>query len=152
MKNSLLISFTHGNLARHGLAHLQEELETLFLALRDIALAKDKHSSELGLDEIAALLEERRTRAAPPSGRYVSPDRRATHSAPATGRARDAYYHSYYYDRDAHSPVRDALQQEFEVSRRLLDEDNCRLKHELHEARRILTERLSSPPRRSRRL
>lgn len=116
------------------------------MALRDIALSKDRAASELGLDEIAALLEERQRNS---SGRYVSPDRRGPASAPGSSRR-----HYYHYDDDAdwRSPAGDALQQEFEVSRRLLEEDNTRLKHELHEARRILTERLSSPPRRSRRL
>eukprot|EP00951_Prasinocladus_malaysianus_P038619 scaffold425634_cov36-Prasinocladus_malaysianus.AAC.1 len=115
------------------------------MALRDVALSKDKKTSELGLDEVARLLEDKQSK---PS-RYASLSRRnkGGYSVPP-----DAG-HEYYYDAySPRTPVSDALRTEFEVSRRLLEEDNTRLKHDLHEARRVLTERLMTSPRRSRRL
>ena len=123
---------------------IQEELETLFIALRDTALSKNsKRCSDLDLEEIAALLRERHSAAAASQseGRYVSPDRRSKFPAPGG---------SPWPDYSPASPGISTLQHEFETSRRLLSEDNARLKHDLNEARRVLADRLSTPPRPSR--
>mmetsp|Transcript_30513 Transcript_30513/g.86252 ORF Transcript_30513/g.86252 Transcript_30513/m.86252 type:complete len:468 (+) Transcript_30513:167-1570(+) len=123
----------------------REEMETLFMALRDLAISKDKHS-DLGAEQIADLLAEQQQRQSCRRSldRYVSPDRRR---APPPAPGQESYYYSPVPTASYSDGAASSLQAEYEMSRILLAEDNARLKRELQETRQLLTERLTTPSR-----